>query len=144
MNINESIRDWINHRRKDFPQLSAIQLATSGEESDVAPPFLGIFETGSQMHEQGGVTMYGVSVIEVTCELHTVPVGDEEGGTEAVTEREWRKQFYDILGDRAAIKWICDRNEWRVFDIRLSAPTTESEEGQRITRFILSVTACPL
>lgn len=144
MNLNESIRDWITHRLPDFPDLAPIQLATSGEEIDIIPPFLGIYETSSEAYEQGGVTMYGVTEFEIIAELHTVPAADEEGGTPAVQERAWRTQLYDILGDRAAIEWISGRNQWQVFDMRLPSPTTESQEGQRITRWVMTVVACPL
>lgn len=143
MNINESIRDWINHRLTDFPQLANIQLATGGEEDTVSPPFFGIYETGSEIYEQDGATMYGVSVFEITAELHTVPVSSEEGGTEIATERGWRNDLYNILGDRDCINWMSERNGWRIFDIRLPSPTTEAGEGERISRFTLEVTACP-
>jgi len=144
MNLNESIRDWVFYRATTaFPDLLVIELVTMGETTELGPPFLAIYETNSEAYNQDGVMLPGVSVYEITVELQTVPVEEEELGTPPETEREWRKQLYDILGDRAAIDWITGRNGWQVFDIRLPAPTTEASEGRRISRWILTVTACP-
>jgi hypothetical protein len=41
------------------------------------------------------------------------------------------------------IEWITGRNGWQIFDIRLAAPTTEANEGRRISRWILKITAAP-
>lgn len=145
MNIQESLRQWIEKRvGEDYPDLDGIQIAITGEESDVTPPFIGIYETSSAIYETAGVTMYGVSDFEIAVELHTVPADENNEGTEIATEQGWRRNLYDILGDRDAIAWATDRNGWRVFDIRLASPITESGEGQRITRFELMVTACPI
>jgi hypothetical protein len=96
------------------------------------------------MVEQNGVVLYGVTEFELTCELHTVPVDDNEGGTDAETERQYRRDFYDIVGDRMAINWMSGRNSWTIFDIRLSSPTTEPNEGRRISRFTITVIASPI
>jgi hypothetical protein len=145
MNLNESIRDWVFFRAAEaFPTLLPIELVTMGETTELGPPFLGIFETNSEAYNQDGVMLPGVSVYEITVELQTIPVEEDEGGTTAELEREYRRDLYDILGDRAAIDWISGQNGWRVFDIRLAAPTTEANEGRRISRWILTVTACPL
>lgn len=142
-NINESIRDWVFSKYPIFPDLSVIDLVTMGETADLGPPFLAIYETGSSLHDTDGVVVPGVSDFEITCELQTVPVEDDEGGTPTDTEREYRRQIYDILGDRDAIDWITERNGWRVFDIRTASPITEPNEGRRITRWVLSIVACP-
>lgn len=144
MNLNESTRDWITHRMVDFPRLAEIDILTGGEEGTESPPFIGIFETDSGIYEQGGVTMHGVTVFEITVELHTVPATEEEGGTAATDERILRDDLYNILGDRGAIEWMQELNGWRVFDIRLASPTTEPNEGRRISRFTMEITACPI
>jgi hypothetical protein len=144
MNLNESIRDWVFFRISDvFPDLAVVELVTMGETTELGPPFLAIYETGSSLHETAGVILPGVSDFEITCELHTVPTAEEEEGTPPETERAYRRQLYDILGDRGAIDWINRRNGWLVFDIRLSSPTTEANEGRRITRWVMSIIACP-
>ena len=144
-NIQETIRDWIEKRvSEDYSGLASIQLATTGEQSDVTPAFIGIFETGATVHESGGVTMYGVTDFEIAVELHTVPADESNEGTPIATEQEWRRNLYDILADRDLITWGSDRNGWRLFDIRTAAPITESGEGQRITRYELLVVACPI
>ena len=143
MNINESIRDWITANLKDYPSLTSVSLVTMGETAELDPPFLAIYEAGSATVEQNGVVMYGVTAFDIACELHTIPVSDDEDGTPPETERQYRKGFYDILGNREAIAWMDGRNGWKVFDIRLSSPTTEPSEGRRVSRFSLTVIACP-
>lgn len=145
MNIQETIRQWIQKRiDEDYEDLAGIQIAITGEESDVTPPFIGIYETSAAMHETGGVTMYGVSDFEIVVEMHTVPASEEEEGTPTEAEQGWRQDLYNILGDRDLIEWGSDRNGWHLFDIRTASPITESGDGQRITRFQLMVTASPL
>ena len=144
MNLNESVRDWINHRISDYPSLAGVTLATMGETADLDPPFLGIYETGSDLHETEGVIIPGVSDFEITCELHTIPADAENGGTATTREREMRRDLYAILGDRAAIDWMTERNDWRVFDIRTPSPTSEPSEGRRLTSWVLTIIACPI
>jgi hypothetical protein len=143
MNINECVRDWINENKADHPPISEIEVSTGGEEGTEELPFIGVFETDSGIYEQDGVTMYGVTTYSINAELHTVPVGEDEDGTPAETEREMRDALNNILGDRAAIPFMEALNGWRVFDIRIASPTTEPEEGRRISRVTLDVTACP-
>jgi hypothetical protein len=142
--LNESLRDWIEYNLPQFPDLEPVDLVTMGETEDLSPPFLGIMETASEAYTQDGVQLPGVSTYEITCELHTVPTDADNDGTPPETEREYRRQFYDILGDRFAIDWINGRNLWNVFDIRLGGPTTEASDGRRITRFVLSIVAAPI
>jgi hypothetical protein len=66
MNINESIRDWIDYKQPLFPSLESVDLVTMGETGDLSPPFLGITESGSTIYEQGDTTIYGVNTYEVT------------------------------------------------------------------------------
>lgn len=145
MNIQETFRQWIEKRiGEDYPDLDGVQIAITGEEADVTPPFIGIYETGSAVHESGGVTMYGVTDFEIAVELHTVPADEENEGTEIETEQGWRRNIYDIMADRDLITWGNDRNGWRLFDIRTAYPITESGEGKRISRMELTVVACPI
>lgn len=145
MNIQKSIRQWIQKRiEEQYIDLDGIQIAITGEEDDVTPPFIGIYETGESVHETGNVTMYGVTEYEISVELHTVPTDENNEGTPIATEHGWRQNLYDILGDRDMIAWATDRNGSRVFDIRLPSGITESDDGQRITRFEMTVIACPI
>ena len=144
-NINESIRDWVEHRKSlAFPDLADIEVVTMAETGDLDPPFLTIYETGASQYTQDAVTMDGVSNIDIVAELHTVPGSTSEGCTPTATALDWRVQFYDILGDRDAIAWITDLNGWRVFDIRLGSPITEPDDGRTLTRWEMSIVACPL
>ena len=48
------------------------------------------------------------------------------------------------LGDTYAGEWMSGRNLWRIFDIRLASPITESAGGKRISRWSITVVAHPL
>ena len=144
MNINETFRDWVQSKQGEFDSIANLDIITMGETDDREPPFLGIMEGGSAVHESSGVIMRGVSEFEIVCELHTVPAAEDQEGTAPETEREMRRDLYDILGDEAAIPWMDGRNDWLVFDIRLASPITEASEGRRISRWSMLVIACPL
>jgi len=144
MNLNESIRDWIDTRiTAVYTGLAAVERVTMNDIDDLDPLFIRIFETGSSIYQQGDVTMDGVSQVEITVELHTTP-GAETGETSDTVERTYRENLYDILGDRDAIAAITNTNEWRVFDIRLSSPITEANEGRMVSSWNLSIIACPI
>lgn len=145
MNINESIRDWINERIGDFESLDGLQIITMGEDETQNPPFLGIMEQGADIFTQNGVTMDGVNTFQIRCELHTVPVSEDQCGTPAEDERAMRRDLYDIIGDiEGAEQFIAEKNGWRIFDIRVSAPTTEPNEGRRVSVWTLEIVACPI
>ena len=144
MNITESIAEWIAHRIPSFASLDGLTVMTMGQDDDITLPFVGIYETGSSIHETEGVTLYGVSDFSIAIDLQTVPAGSDQGGTPQATEQQMRRDLYDILGDRDGIDWITERNSWRVFDIRQASPTTEADEERRITKWILTVVACPI
>ena len=143
MTINEALREWIEYEQPKSAILSDVTLVTMGETDDLSPPFLGIYETGSDLHETNGVIMPGVSDYQVTCELHTIPQSDDDGGTSAEDERSMRVALYGIIGNRAAINYMDGLADWGVFDIRLAGPTTEAGDGRRLTRWNLTITAYP-
>lgn len=144
MTILHSVSDWINQRLAEFPDLTGLSVVKMGDDGDLLPPFVGLMESGSSMVEQNGVTLYGVSAYEVTAELHTVPQSEDEEGTPEETERAMRQNLYDILGNRDAIDWINGRNQWNVFDIRAAGPTTEAQDGRRVTRWQITIIAAPI
>ena len=144
MNINESLSEWVAHRIPSYASLTGLTVMTMGQDDDITLPFLGIYETGASIRETEGVTMYGVSDFTIGIDLQTVPAAADQDGTTQATEQQMRRDLYDILGDRLAIDWISERNWWRVFDIRQASPTTEADEERRITKWILTVTACPI
>ena len=144
-NIQTSIKEWIEKRTEEtYSELDGITISTTGEIDDITPPMINIFETGQGVHETGGVTMYGVTDYEIAVDLVTVPASADDEGTPTADDLTVRKALYNILGDRSGIDWMSERNGWRIFDIRLSSPITESNEGQRVTRLELQVVACPI
>jgi len=143
MNLNESIADWIEHRIDNYASLDGLTVMTMGQDDDITLPFVGIYETGSSVHETDGVVMYGVSDFTIAIDLQTVPAGSNQSGTPQATEQQMRRDLYSILGDRNAIDYINGRNHWSVFDIRQASPTTEADDERRISKWILTVIACP-
>jgi len=143
-NITESIRDWISTNVETGENLVGVTVHTMGETEDLSPPFIGIYESGADIYEEGSVVMYGVTDYEITVELHTAPLDAPEGGTATTTEQAMRKELYGILGNRDGIDFITGREEWQVFDIRTPAAITETEDDRRISRWILNVVASPL
>ena len=144
MNLNISLSEWIALKQPEFPSLSGLTIVTMGDIEDLSPPFLAIAETGVDAYVQSGVPLYGVSTYEIGIDLVTVPATEEQEGTPANQEREMRIDLYDIIGNREAIEWINGRNFWRVFDIRGAGPITETQEGTRVSKWVLTVVAAPL
>lgn len=144
MNLNETLRDWITENQADFESLDGVDILTMGETGELEPPFVGIYEASSAPFEQGDVTLYGVATYEMTVELHTVPATADEEGTPTALEQQMRKDLHDIIADRLSIAYVDGLNDWQVFDIRASAPTTAAEEGRRVSRWNLTIVAAPL
>jgi hypothetical protein len=144
MNLNESLRDWIFQQTPNYPTLDPVAIVTMGETETLDPPFLAIYETGVSEVESNGVAMHGVGAYEIVAELHTVPQDTDQEGTPVETERGWRRDFFEILGNRQAIDFCSGRNGWRIFDIRAVTPMTEPSEGRRITKIGLTGIACPI
>ena len=144
MNILQSLADWITYNQSSFPSLAGVSVVLMGDESDLSPPFFGLVESGSAPVEQNDVIMHGVSAYEVTAELHTVPADESESGTPAADERQMRFDLYDILANREAIAHLTGDNSWTIFDIRAAGPTTEAQDGRRVSRFMVTVIASPL
>lgn len=144
MNIQTTIREWIRKRTdEEYIDLYGIQIAITGEEADVTPPFVGIYETGASVVEAGGLIMFGVTDFEIAVELHTVPADGQNEGTPTAIEQGLRDNLYNILGDQDLLAFGDDRNGSHLFDIRTASPITESGDGQRITRYQLLIRACP-
>jgi hypothetical protein len=144
MNILQSLSDWIALKKLLFPSLTDVSVVIMGDESDLSPPFIGLVESGSAPVEQNEVIMHGVTAYEVTAELHTVPASEDEEGTPAATERQMRFDLYDIIANRAAINFMNGENQWTIFDIRAAGPTTEAQDGRRVSRIMITVIASPL
>jgi len=145
MNIQTSIKEWIEKRvEEEYAELEDFEISLTGEIEDVTPPCIRIFETGQSLHETGGVVMYGVTDFEMAVEMATVPAEAADEGTPTDDDLDARKALYNIIADRSGIDWMSERNGWRIFDIRLSSPITEPNEGRRVTRLELQIVACPI
>ena len=140
----ELIRDWIEENISSGMALEGVEVVVTAETADLEPPFIAVYETSADPHESNSVVMYGVTDYEITVELQTVPLDASEGGTGTSDEKSMRSALYDIIANRAAIDWINDREGWRVFDIRLPSPLTESDNDRRVSRSPMEVTACPI
>lgn len=143
MNIIKSLKQWIDYKKTLFDSLDDVSVVLMGDDAELSPPFLGIMESGSALVQQGEVVLHGVAAYEVTAELHTVPASEDEDGTPADDERQMRFDLYDIIANRDGIDWITGLNDWTVFDIRATPPTTEAQEGRRVSRFMITVITAP-
>lgn len=143
MNINESLKQWIEENQGTFDSLDGVDVLAMGDTGDISPPCITITESGVAQYVEGGLTMYGVATYTITVELHTVPAEVSEDGTPKATAQKMRFDLYDILGNRDAIDYINGLNFWTVFDIRATAPNTEAEEGRMISRYELEVVCAP-
>lgn len=144
MTLNESIRDWINHKIGEFDSLDGIQILTMGETIDQDPPMIGIMESSPpEQFQQGEVILYGVMTYEIRVTLETVPVSESDGGTSKEDHEIMRRDLYDIIGNRDALQFIENRNGFQVVDIRTTGPTTSAEEGRLISSWTISLVAFP-
>ena len=144
MTLNQSIADWINHKCGQFPSIATIQLLIDGNLDDQDPPLIAIKETAApEIFTQGDLVMYGISTFEIGVMLETVPAEESEGGTSEEDHDSMRRDLYDIVGNRDAIQWLENRNGWSVVDIRCTSPTTQVEEGRRMSVWTLSIVAHP-
>jgi hypothetical protein len=143
MNVIPQLVEWIKIRKPSFTYASGLSIVKMGDDDDLLPPFLGLMEASASPHETAGVILRGVSDIEITIELHTVPASEDQAGTRADDERRMRDDVYDILADMEAIEWLDGKGGIRVFDIRVPSPTTEASDGRRISRWSLQIVACP-
>ena len=145
MTLNQSIADWINHKRGQFPSIATIQLLIDGNLDDQDPPFIGIKESATpEPFVQGDLVMHGISTFEIEVKMETVPAEESEGGTSEQDHDAMRRDLYDIIGNKTeAEKWLENRNGWSVVDIRCTSPTTQVEEGRRMSVWTLSIVAHP-
>lgn len=143
MNVNESIRDWIEYQQQNFEEIADLPVYCMGETVTLSPPYVAIYESGIVPVEQNGSVLYGVGAYDVTVDLITVPADESEEGTPHSAEMLWRRQLNDIIADRAAIDWASGLNGMTIFDIRTTPPTTEAGDGVRRTTWNLAVIACP-
>lgn len=144
MTFLQSLTEWIAAESDDVVELDGVDVVQMGQAGDLEPPFIGLIESGASLVESNGVVMHGVTQYDITAELHTIPAEADEQGTTFDEEREMRVALYDILADRDSIDATSEENGFRVFDIRATGPTTESEDGRRITRFQITAIVCPI
>lgn len=144
MNINETLRLWIEDQKESYESLIDLPVLTGGGDTDIEPPCIIITTTGSAERQDSGVVMYGVSDFTISIELHTLPVLDEDGGTSPYDDRQAARDLYEIIADRNAIDALSDAAFWRIFDIRTEGFNTEPSDGRRVTTYPITVTACPI
>jgi len=145
MTLNQSVKDWIEHKRGQFSSIEAIQILIDGNLEDQTPPLIAIKETAEpEPFVQGDLVMHGISTFEIGVMLETVPAEESEGGTSEEEHDTMRRDLYDIIGNKPeAEKWLANRNGWSVVDIRCTSPTTAVEEGRRMSVWKLSIIAHP-
>lgn len=141
MTILQSLKDWIENKQSEFTSLTGVSIVLMGDDDDLSPPFLGLMESGSELHETEGFIFPDTIDYQVTAELHTIPASESEGGTPADDAREMRRDAYEILKDCDALAYMDELNDWKIFDIRVSGPTSDASDGRLITRWNLTTIA---
>ena len=142
MNLPLSISEWISHRLPDFPSLDGIQICVDGETETASPPLVVIDETGSSMTMQNGVPIRGVSTINISIQLHTVPADD---GTSANDARKMISDLYEIIGDINGMnQFINGLHFTRVLDIFADSPIMSADAGRRVSTVNLEILASPI
>jgi hypothetical protein len=136
--LNAAIAAWITSNASG--KLAALPILTNGIDVQIDPPFVGIMETGSETVVQGDVVMHGVLEVSLSVMLATVPVTDEDDGTLVDDHREMADELYNILADQEIMDTTHDGVT--LFDFRAVNPTTESQDGRRVTTFQITSIVC--
>jgi len=144
MNINETLRTWIEAQKAGYDSLEDFEVIATGDDDDIEPPCIAVSTTGSAERVDSGVVMRGVSDFSVNIRLMTLPVDEEDGGTTNENDQQAALDIYSILADVDAIESMSQLEGWRIFDIRGEGFNTEAQDGKRVTIFPLLVTACPI
>jgi len=144
MNINETLKLWVDSQKENYESLEDYEVITMGEDEALEPPFISIVISGSSERVDSGVVMRGVSDFSVEVKLTNIPVDEEDGGETPESDRQTALDLYNILADTAAIDSISESTSWRIFDIRTEGFNTEATDGRRVTTYPLTVTACPI
>lgn len=144
MNINETLKIWIEDQKENYDSLDDYEVITMGEDDVLDPPYISIITTGSSERVDSGVVMRGVSDFSVEVQLVNIPVDDADGGESPESDRQAVIDLYNIVADTNAIEILSGAESWRVFDIRTEGFNTEATDGRRVTTYPLTVTACPI
>ena len=132
----KALKAWI-----ELPAVAALDGVTvylRDTENETDPPKITLRETANEEHP----ILRGVMTIDLEVVLETVPgEADQEAETEA-GHQAMSAALYDIIGDKSGITFCDNYPGLKVFDMRGSVPTTESEASNRVTRFEMRAVAC--
>lgn len=131
-----ALKAWITNQAGSDLDDVTIYLRDTEEEKD--PPYIMLRDSSAEEH----AVLRGVMTIDVEAELVTVPGSDAQEAESLATHQIKTSALYEILSDKAAIAYCDARPGLKVFDIRGCAPTTESEDQTRTTRFEFRAVAC--
>lgn len=142
--IKQSIRERIEEEsQQSNPALRDIPVILSGESTNIIPPCIAVYETGSEQVETAGVIMRGVMEIGVNVELHTVPTDEDEDGTEAADHEAIAADLYRVMSDLSFLPWMQNRNRLICFDIRANSPILAATDGRRVSTVEMLFIAAP-
>lgn len=130
-----ALKAWIESR--DDSDLDGVTIHLRDTEQEKEPPFILIRESATEEHP----VLRGVLAIDVEAILVTVPGNDAQEAESLATHQLKADALYEILADKSAITYCDGYPGLKVFDIRGCAPTTESEDQTRQTRFELRAVA---
>jgi hypothetical protein len=131
-----AIKAWIE--LKAGASLVGVSVYLGDTEQEKEPPMITLKETGNEEHP----VLRGVMTIDLEAILETVPgAADQEADTQAMHEAK-ANELYEILADIQIIQFCDAYPGLKVFDIRGFAPTNESDDQNRLTRFEMRAVAC--
>jgi len=115
---------------------AGVPVHISGTAEEIAPPLVGISDTGSELHEANGVIMRGIYEIQIDVELVTVPDETTNDQHAAMADTLWNI----IAGDLPP--HLTGPNGLTLFDFRAGGGTLETDDGRRATRYECLAIAC--
>jgi hypothetical protein len=138
--LNTAIRNWIIENVNGTGKLAQLPILTNGEDGMIDAPFVGVMETGTETVVQGDVVMHGVHEVSLSVMLSTIPVSEEDEGTSVDDHREMAEELFCILSNRSIMDATHDGVS--LFDFRAINPTTEAQDGRRVTTYQITAIAC--
>lgn len=142
-----ALKSWIESRASAYPVIAGIPIllrdtATEqpgDDDEENADEFDATFIVLTEVSSEEHPVLRGVLTMAVECILSTPAADTDELGKSDAEHRALNAALYHILADTSAIAFCNVHPGFRCWEIRGTAPTTETGEGVRVTTFALSI-----
>lgn len=130
----DTVADYLEAALTGTDTLSALDVFRNGDTETLEPPYIAVMETGAEEHEVVPNTLS----VSMSVLLVTIPGASADSATTATSHRTMAAELSTLVNDYKAIADSANTEPYFLcFDVRGSAPTTTSEDGQRTTTFPL-------